>query len=389
MSLLVALLALVLVSCGSGADVAAPDTARGSTVPVEQVPGSPAEDVPSALDDPADARLPTPLVDVDRLISGGPPPDGIPAIDEPRFTTADQVDFLAESEPVLALDLDGIARAYPVQVVIWHEIVNDTVGGTPLAVTYCPLCNSALAFDRRAAGRVLTFGVSGRLYNSDLVMFDRQTKSLWPQLEGRAVAGVLTGTELAAITVQTVPWGVWRDAHPRGQVLTRDTGYDRDYGRNRYVGYDQPDTDPFLLDVEADDRLPAKTRVVGLGEGAAAVAVVTSELQDDGVREVTVDSSPVVLLALPGLASALDTAEVADGRDVGVTGAFSPVVNGQRVTFRRVEAGFVDDQTGSAWSVLGRATSGPLAGTQLDRVRHVDTFWFAWVLFQPDTDLVD
>ncbi len=338
---------------------------------------------------PLTARLPTPLVDVDRLISGGPPPDGIPAIDEPRFTTADQVDFLAESEPVLALDLDGIARAYPVQVVIWHEIVNDTVGGTPLAVTYCPLCNSALAFDRRAAGRVLTFGVSGRLYNSDLVMFDRQTKSLWPQLEGRAVAGVLTGTELAAITVQTVPWGVWRDAHPRGQVLTRDTGYDRDYGRNPYVGYDQPDTDPFLLDVEADDRLPAKTRVVGLGEGAAAVAVVTSELQDDGVREVTVDSSPVVLLALPGLASALDTAEVADGRDVGVTGAFSPVVNGQRVTFRRVEAGFVDDQTGSAWSVLGRATSGPLAGTQLDRVRHVDTFWFAWVLFQPDTDLVD
>ena len=381
------MLALVLVSCGSAGDPAGPATGGGASVPTELATGSSVEDVPSALDDPADPELPAPLVDVDRLISGGPPPDGIPSIDRPVFTTADEVDFLTRDEPVLAVEVGGVARAYPVQVVIWHEIVNDTVGGTPVAVTYCPLCNSAVAFDRRAADRVLTFGVSGRLYNSDLVMFDRQTESLWPQLEGRAVAGVLTGTELARVTVQTVPWGEWRRAHPRGQVLTRDTGYDRDYGRNPYVGYDEPGTDPFLLDVSADDRLPAKTRVVGLGDGPDAVAVPAEGLQADGVRELMVGGEAVVLFGRPGLTSALDAGQVADGRDVGATGAFAPTTDGRSLTFRRTAAGFVDRQTGSTWSILGAAESGPLTGTRLQPVRHVDTFWFAWVLFQPDTAL--
>ncbi len=382
------MLALVLVSCGSAGDSAGPATGGRASVPAEQATGSAVEDVPSALDDPADPELPAPLVDVDRLISGGPPPDGIPSIDRPVFTTADEVDFLTSDEPVLAVEVGGVARAYPVQVVIWHEIVNDTVGGTPVAVTYCPLCNSAVAFDRRAADRVLTFGVSGRLYNSDLVMFDRQTESLWPQLEGRAVAGVLTGTELAPVTVQTVPWGEWRRAHPRGQVLTRDTGYDRDYGRNPYVGYDDPGTDPFLLDVSADDRLPAKTRVVGLGDGPDAVAVTAESLQADGVRELVVGGEAVVLFGRPGLTSALDAGQVADGRDVGATGAFAPTTDGRSLTFRRTAAGFVDRQTGSTWSILGAAQSGPLTGTRLAPVRRVDTFWFAWVLFQPDTALL-
>jgi len=137
---------------------------------------------------------------------------------------------------VLSLTLGTETRAYPVQVLIWHEIVNDTVAGTPVAVTYCPLCNSALAFDRRVAGRVVSFGTSGRLYQSDLVMYDRQTESLWPQLELRAVAGMLTGTTLRPYPVSTVAWADWRRANPDGWVLSRETGHARDYGRNPYVG---------------------------------------------------------------------------------------------------------------------------------------------------------
>jgi hypothetical protein len=385
-------LAVLLTACGTGAgtDETDPRGGRGDdggSVRVDQIAGSAEEDVPSALDDPGSEDLPDPLVDVSRLISGGPPPDGIPAIRNPKFDRAADVDFLEPDEPVLVLRVGDAERAYPVQILIWHEIANDTIEDVPVVVSYCPLCNSALAYDRRVGDRVLTFGVSGRLFNSDLVMFDRQTESLWPQIEGRAVAGVLTGSELTSYPVQTVPWSEWAAANPESLVLNRDTGHDRGYGRNPYIGYDVADEDPFLLDVDADGRLPAKERVVGLGEGADAVAVVTSRLVQKGSLALDVGGEPVVLLARKGLRSALDRATVAEGRDVGATGAFSPVVDGQELAFERRGTSFVDTLTGSTWSVLGAATDGPLAGSQLEPVQHVDTFWFAWAAFQPDTGI--
>jgi hypothetical protein len=357
-------------------------------VELPQAPPSPREDVPAALTDPNADGLPAPLVDTHRLLSGGPAPDGIPAIDRPRFLRATDVDFLDPVEPVLGLELGGEERAYPVQILIWHEIVNDTVGGIPVAVTYCPLCNSALAFDRRAAGRVLDFGTSGMLYNSDLVMYDRQTRSLWPQIEGRAVAGVLTGTSLTPYVISTVSWGEWRAAHPGDWVLSRDTGHTREYGRNPYTGYDQPDGSPFAFDGDADPRLPPMTRVVGLGAGADAVAVALDRLAAARVMEVTVAGESVVLFARPGLASALDTADIARGREVAATGAFTPMVDGRRLSFQADGDRFVDAQTGTRWNVLGEATEGPLRGKQLKPERHVDTFWFAWAAFQPDTRLI-
>lgn len=388
---------LVLVACsggttaGGGAGAPAPTGGTGSPVaPVElpQARNSPSEEVPSALDDPTADGLPGPLVDVDRLIPGGPPPDGIPAIDRPRFLRGADITFLDPGEPVLALEIGGEARAYPVQLLIWHEIVNDTVGGIPVAVTYCPLCNSALAFDRRAAGRVLDFGVSGLLYNSDLVMYDRQTRSLWPQIDGRAVAGALTGTELTPYAVTTLTWAEWWQAHPDGWVLSRDTGHQRDYGRNPYVGYDTPGGDPFLFDAEADPRLPPKTRVLALHEEGDAVAVVLDQLATDRVLEIDLGGRAVVLLARPGLISALDTPVLADGRQVAATGAYQPVVDGRRLTFTADGGQFVDAQTGSRWNLLGQAIDGPLRGRRLTAVQHVDTFWFAWAAFQPDTRLI-
>jgi hypothetical protein len=365
---------------------ASPSAAPG----VQQVAESPVEDVPSGLSaarggDPA--GLPSAAVPLDELRSGGPPPDGIPPIDDPKFVAAGDVDFLAENEPVMAVDIDGDARAYPVQILIWHEIVNDTVGGVPVAVTYCPLCNSAVAYDRRVAGRVLRFGTSGLLWNSALVMWDRQTETLWSHFTGEAIVGVLTGTELETFPVATVPWGVWRDAHPGGLVLSRDTGFDRSYGSNPYPGYDDVNSLPFLFEGDVDGRFTAMTRVIGIQQGEAAIAVPLVDLRRERIVKVTVGGSEITVWWAPGTTSALDENQISDGEDVGASGAFIALVDGKPLTFTSVEAGFVDDQTGSTWNLLGQATAGPLAGSQLEPVEHVDTFWFAWSTFRPGTEV--
>ena len=357
-------------------------------VVVEQVAPSPVEDGPSAL---SAARggivegLPEPVVPLIELMSGGPPPDGIPPIDSPTFLRAADVDFLADNEPVMAVEIGGDARAYPVQVLIWHEIVNDTVGGIPVAVTYCPLCNSAVAYDRRVGERVLDFGTSGLLWNSALVMYDRQTESLWSHFIGDAIAGVLTGTELDTFPVATVSWRAWRDAHPDGLVLSRDTGFERDYGRNPYPGYDDLTSQPFLFEGEVDGRFTAMTRVVGVEIDDSAAAVPLVDLRDERVVPIEVDGTSLTVWWQPGTASALDEADIVDGDDVGATGVFVPVVEGQALTFTADSDAFVDTETGSTWNVFGRATEGPLAGAQLEPVAHLDTFWFAWAAFRPDT----
>jgi hypothetical protein len=383
---------MALASCSPAASESAPadEPAAVESVQLEPVEQSETEKTPSALvlslDDP---RLPAPLVDPDRVVSGGPPPDGIPPIDEPRFLAADDVSWLADDEPVIALSLGDEHRAYPVQIMVWHEIVNDTVDGRPVSVTYCPLCNSALAFDRRVEDRVLTFGTSGKLYLSDLVMYDRQTESLWSQLEGRAIAGVLTGAQLERIPVQTVSWAQWREAHPDGWVLSRDTGATRDYGRNPYVGYDETTSDPFLFDGDADPRLEPKERVLGLGDPEDPVAVPLAVLADSRVLEVEVGGRNVVLWAAQGLRSALDSEDITAGRELAATGAFVSETDGRTLTFRADgPQTFVDEQTGSTWDVLGRAVSGPLTGTELEPAGHLDTFWFAWAAFHPETRLV-
>ena len=380
---------IALAACGetsSGDGVGSGATER--SVALAQAETTAREDVPSALRDVTDPRLPAPLVDPEEILSGGPPPDGIPAIDRPRFQRVADVGWLADREPVLALELGGEARAYPVQILTWHEIVNDTVAGTPVAVTYCPLCNSAIAFDRRLGERVLDFGTSGRLYRSALVMYDRQTESLWTHFLGQAVAGTLTGSQMEAHPVATVSWGDFRRAHPGGWVLSRDTGHRRSYGRNPYPGYDDVGTSPFLFQGKVDGRLAAKTRIVGIRRGEEAVAVALDALERRRVLETSVDGQPLSVWLKPGTASALDAGSVAAGRDVGATGVFDPTLDGRRLRFRSVGDGFEDEETASRWDILGRATDGPLAGRHLVAMEHVDTFWFAWAAYLPHTRVV-
>jgi len=353
------------------------------------VTGSEREDVPSALTNPADPAFPDPLIDLDDLVAGGPPPDGIPPIDDPKFQPAGEVDWLTDEEPLLSLTVGGETRGYPLQIMTWHEIVNDTVGGVAVAVTYCPLCNSGVAFERRVGERLLDFGTSGMLYADNLVMYDRQTETLWPQLTGQASIGFLTGTQLEAIPMGVVGWDQFRTAHPDALVLTRDTGHQRDYGRNPYAGYDNPSGDLLVEPPEGrDPRLPVKARVVGIRVGDESVAILRDRVAAEGVLSVTVGGRDLVVWHRPGQRSALGDARISDGEDIGTIGVFDPHLGDRTLSFIPSAAGFVDHQTGSAWGVLGQASAGPLKGRQLRLVTYLDTFWFAWVAFQPDTRLL-
>jgi Protein of unknown function (DUF3179) len=317
--------------------------------------------------------------------SGGPPRDGIPPVDEPKPTSqADADEWLSRREPVLAVEIGDAVRAYPIQILVWHEIVNDTLGGRPVAVTYCPLCNSSLVFDRRVRGRTLTFGTTGNLRNSDLVMWDRQTESWWQQLTAEAVVGELTGTRLSVLPSQTLSWADFKRLHPAGDVLSRDTGVDRDYGRNPYAGYDQPGSAPFLFDGEADDRLPPKERVVAVFAKDETVVVPFSRLIRTPVVHIEAGGRPVVVFYKRGVTSPLDAATINDSRDVGTAAAFDARVDGRPLNLERRGDGFVDRATGTRWDFAGRAVAGELAGERLAPVRHDQQFWFALAAFLPD-----
>jgi hypothetical protein len=316
--------------------------------------------------------------------SGGPPRDGIPPVDAPKPTSQIAADrWLSDREPVLAVEVGDQVRAYPLQILVWHEIVNDTLGGRPIAVTYCPLCNSSLVFDRRVDGRTLTFGTTGNLSRSDLVMWDRQTESWWQQLSAEAVVGELTGTRLKVLPAQTLSWVDFKRIHPDGDVLSRDTGVQRDYGSNPYARYDQPDSEPFLFEGEADDRLPPKERVVAILAKHETVVVPFSRLRRQPVVQTEAGGRPLVVFYKRGVVSPLDAPTIKDSRDVGTAAAFDARAHGRRLSFERRDGRFVDRETGSRWDISGHAVAGELAGERLAPVRHDEQFWFALAAFVP------
>lgn len=289
------------------------------------------------------------------------------------------------------LDLENEVHAYPVQVSTWHEIVNDTVAGVPVALTCCPPCNSAVAYRSLIDGVETTFGTSGRLFASALVMYDQATESLWTHFDGRTVAGVLTGRTLEPITSPLPAWSEFKAAFPHGLVLDRDaTGHDRPYGENPYVGYDDPQSTPLLFRGTVDDRALAKQRVavVALDETARAWSLDAISAGAARATNTSVGDTDVVILWKAGQATALETDRIDSGRDVGSVGSFRPVVDGRTLTFETGREGFVDTQIGSEWDATGTAVDGPLAGSQLDAIPLLDTFWFAWSTYRPGTDLI-
>jgi len=396
LSVTVVLAATACAGIGSGdaPDVSSPTTPdQGTSLPTVNAAQGVLPDGPSALVTMTAPEFPEPLIPVDEIISGGPPPDGIPPIDQPVFLPViDNLELLDPTEPVVALEIDGDARAYPVRALVWHEIVNDVVGGVPVAVTYCPLCNSAVTYVRKIDGVETTFGTSGKLFASALVMYDRATESLWTHYDGKAVVGVLTGAELESIPSPLLSWGDFRESYPTGRVLDwTQTGYRRDYGRNPYVGYDDPDTNPFLFRGTVDDRAKAKQRVIGVAVDDAATAFTLEYVSGGEAKatNATVGERRIVILWKAGQSSALDAADQSSGRDVGSVGVFDPVVDGKSLTFSARGDEFVDEETSSTWTIAGEAVAGPMIGTELERLVHLDTFWFAWATYQADTVFVE
>jgi len=321
------------------------------------------------------------------ILSGGPPKDGIPAIDNPIFINVDEADqFLEDIEPVIFLKIGEEARAYPLQILTWHEIVNDVVGGNPITVTFCPLCNTAIAFDRNFDGQVLDFGTTGRLRFSNLIMYDRQSETWWQQATGEGIAGEYTGQQLTFLPASIIGWAEFKGNFPEGQVLSRETGFPREYGRNPYAGYDNINNSPFLFrGPETPGVLPAMARVLTVELNSDAVAYPYEVLQEQGAINDTLAESEIVIFWQPGTASALDASRIAEGQDVGAGVSFSREVDGQILTFSYDGEKITDDQTGSQWDVFGRAVSGELAGTQLEPIVSVNHFWFSWAAFKPET----
>jgi hypothetical protein len=322
-----------------------------------------------------------------QVLSGGPPKDGIPTIDDPRFVNVEDADsWLEPKEPIILFQIGDDIRAYPIQIVMWHEIVNDTVGGVPVVVTFCPLCNTAIAFERTVESKELTFGTTGRLRFSNLIMYDRQTESWWQQATGEAIAGEFTGKKLDFRPASIVSWDDFKSAHPNGKVLSRETGFSRAYGQNPYAGYDDVDNSAFLYEgPKTPGTLPLMARVITVDSGGKAVAYPYDVLRREQVVNDTVGGEPVVVLWKPGTTSALDDDAVAAGRDVGSASVFSRTLDGASLTFRSEGGRIVDEQTDSEWNALGRALEGELTGEQLERVVSIDHFWFSWAAFRPDT----
>jgi hypothetical protein len=363
-----------LAGCSSRGDTAAQSTPAGSetAAPTEssetdQPTGQSApvaESVPTA-----DAQLPLPMSpsDIrDEAQSGGPPKDGIPSIDNPSFVAPDAADFLNPGDPVFGVAHGGDVKAYPQKILAQHEIVNDHLDGTPVSVTYCPLTGTVQGFERGDT----TFGVSGRLINNNLVMYDRATEAWWPQILATSIPGPWNKdpeiTSLQEFRLVWTTWKRWQSRHPDTQVLSTETGHAKNYGRDPYGGYNPRrgyyDTDRLLFPaLSDDDRYDRKTVVMGARTPDGAAAFLKNSLRERNLMEGKIGEAPTLAVYDPGL----DTAYV--------------YLNPDGATFEYDDGGVV----------AADGTSHDPDALPLTRVHTFDAMWFAWAGYYPDTNVYE
>lgn len=309
-------------------------------------------------------------VPLEKIKGGGPPRDGIPSIDEPVFVKASEEEFVSDSDIVIGLEINGETKAYPLFILVWHEIVNDEVGGIPVSVTYCPLCFTNQVFERILNDQVVEFGTSGKLYNSNLVMYDRLTGSFWSQALGEAITGELTGQKLEIIPFDVITWGDWKKIHPETLVLTTETGHVRAYGVDPYGDYYTDSRIIFPVENE-DDRMHPKEIILGFNENNTYKAFKQNDVESEIVINDNVSDRPILLVS-----SYSDNAR-----------AFDRMIGEQTLEFEFKDGKIIDINTQSEWSYDGMAISGELKGEQLTRLGFNPGFWFEWIAFHPDTEV--
>ncbi len=274
-------------------------------------------------------------IPVKQIMHGGPPKDGIPAISNPKFVSVEQASHVSSSDRIVGITLDGVSKAYPISILNWHEIVNDEVNGQHFAITYCPLCGTAVAFDAEIGGEVTEFGVSGLLYNSDVLLYDRNTESLWSQISSRSVAGKLVGTELVRLPISHTTWQDWESKYPDTLVLSEETGHFRDYSRDPYAGYEKSRSLFFAVNNQAPESYHPKELIIGLEVNGTYRAYPFIELDKNGKS------------------------------------SFTDNLNGKDFTIN--------------WDSENRAVS--IFDSSGKEIAGIQGFWFAWFAFHPETEV--
>lgn len=322
-------------------------------------------------------------------------PDGIPPIDEPKFFSIKEAkEVYFEHEPVIAIEANGKAKAYPLSILMFHEIVNDKIGDEYLAITYCPLCNAAMVFDRKneinGEEIIMDFGVSGMLRNSDMVMYDRQTESWWQQFIGEALVGELAGMNLDIYPSMMISLGKFAESYPNGTVLSTDTGKDFEYGKNPYVGYDNIENkQPRLFKGEVDERLPAMERIINIRANGEHKIYPISMIQKKEVINDQFHDQKVVFFYDDGMTSVLDDGNIRKAKKIGSVTVFEPVVDDQSLTFKKKKGRFIDKETKSIWDITGKCVDGKLKGKELRPIIHGNHFAFAWFAFEPECEVYE
>jgi len=310
------------------------------------------------------------IIPLDKIKGGGPPKDGIPSIDDPKFAEIAGSQFVSDSDVVIGLEINGDSRAYPLFILVWHEIVNDRVGDVPVAVTYCPLCYTNQVFERVINGNEVEFGTSGKLYNSNLLMYDRWTESYWSQALGIAVTGELTGMQLKKIPFDVITWGDWKKLHPDTLVLTTDTGHLRSYATDPYGDYY---TDPriiFPID-NKDDRMHPKEVILGIHKDGIYKAYKQKDVELYKIINDDIGQTHLMLVSLYPQNSRI----------------FDRTLDGEILEFEFVDDQITDTKTNSVWNYDGISISGSLEGAKLTRISIEPGFWFEWAAFHPETEV--
>ncbi len=320
-------------------------------------------------------------------------PDGIPPIDNPTFLNKEEgLKTYFEHEPVISVEIDGHTKAYPLSVLMFHEIVNDRLANKDILATYCPLCNAAIVFDRNLSHggktHLLDFGVSGMLRKSDMVMWDRQTESWWQQFTGEAIVGEFTGASLELIPSLLISVKEYFDTYPDGLILSTDNGKGIEYGINPYINYDNLKNErPMLFREKVNEKLPAMERVIDVSIKGVSIIYPLSTIRKMGVINDGIQGEKFVVLYSKETVSVLDSQIIKDSKKVGTTTVFSSDLNGRHLTFKKTKDGFRDNETLSLWSVTGKCVDGKLKGNALLAIPHGNHFAFAWFAFNPNSNV--